>query len=566
MFVLPSVAKKYPFFENRLGWFLCAVIVLLPLLQLIPLPPWIWSKLPGHGLVASNLDLLNGNMPWLPISVSPSSTWLAAVSLIPPLTMFLAVLLLSRSERLSLVIILVTFSVVSIFIGLLQIAQGFGGSLYFFEITNPGEAVGFFANKNHFAALIYSALVFVCSWVINAGLEFEAERNKRGVSRAYLPMLIGAAAVLIILSAAEMIIRSRAGLVLALAGAVASGAFAVFHARSVSRMKIAKWSVLAILAAALFAGGFGLQRVIERVATDPLQDARLPIARTTLSAASHYLPFGSGFGTFPSVYGIFERATDIFASTYINRAHNDLAEVFLEGGVFGIGLILALLICFARRTSQIWRHRPGGTTNQEILLAHSATIVIGLLLLHSLVDYPLRTGGMMAVLAMTCALLIYPNTTDIEPAETAPSIAARRRGRSKRPALQGTLQEASWRSNARAPATSTNVESNLRGSDDLRAPDLEEPDLQRLNGLRRGGRNDAVGELELRTGPWLLYHIWALCTIPVHGIATVSALSPCDFMAADLPSRKALPKPYVLISSNRGRSRRHGYRCAPLLP
>jgi hypothetical protein len=35
------------------------------------------------------------------------------------------------------------------------------------------------------------------------------------------------------------------------------------------------------------------------------------------------------------------------------------------------------------------------------------------------------------------------------------------------------------------------------------------------------------------------------CTVPVHGIATVGALSPCDFMAADLPSRKAPPEPYV---------------------
>ena len=50
---------------------------------------------------------------------------------------------------------------------------------------------------------------------------------------------------------------------------------------------------------------------MERVATDHLQDARLPIAQTTLGAALHYLPFGSGFGTFPLVYGIFEKPTDL---------------------------------------------------------------------------------------------------------------------------------------------------------------------------------------------------------------------------------------------------------------
>ena len=35
------------------------------------------------------------------------------------------------------------------------------------------------------------------------------------------------------------------------------------------------------------------------------------------------------------------------------------------------------------------------------------------------------------------------------------------------------------------------------------------------------------------------------CNVPVRGIATVDPLSPCNFMAADLPSRKAPPEPYV---------------------
>jgi hypothetical protein len=33
---------------------------------------------------------------------------------------------------------------------------------------------------------------------------------------------------------------------------------------------------------------------------------------------------------------------------------------------------------------------------------------VGLLMAHSVVDYPLRTDGMMAVLALACALLVAP--------------------------------------------------------------------------------------------------------------------------------------------------------------
>jgi hypothetical protein len=35
-------------------------------------------------------------------------------------------------------------------------------------------------------------------------------------------------------------------------------------------------------------------------------------------------------------------------------------------------------------------------------------LIIALLAAHSLVDYPLRTGAMMAIMAFACALLIAP--------------------------------------------------------------------------------------------------------------------------------------------------------------
>jgi len=466
VFVLPHVIKEYPFAQNRLGWILCAGIVFLPVSQLIPLPPWIWTNLPGHDLILANLSLLNGNLPWLPISVSPSSTWLAALSLIPPLTIFLATVLLSNSERFSVLAVLVMFAILSVFIGLVQVG---GGSLYFFAVTNPGEAVGFFANKNHLAALLYSALVFLCPWVINLGSEFRTEQNNRAA--AYLPILVGSAGLLIMLGAAELITRSRAGLALALAGGLASAASAVFASPGASPKKIAKWSLLAIVAAALLAGKFGWE-VMDRLATDPLQDARLPLARTTFNAALHYLPLGSGFGSFPSVYGIFERPTDIMPGTYANRAHNEFAEVFLEGGVFGIGLILSLFVWFVHKSAQIWRRLPGAKIKQEILLARSATMVISLLLLHSLVDYPLRTGALMAVLGVCCALLIRPKIADTASPLALAGVPASGSRRKERPASQ-VPGNAPWRSDPVRPAKS--MKSLLpRERDDHRDPPIQE--------------------------------------------------------------------------------------------
>ena len=442
VFVFPRIIKEYPFVQNRVGWILCAGIVLLPFVQLIPLPPWMWSNLPGHDLILSNLNLLNGPLPWLPISVSPTFTWLTGLSLLPPFTIFFSTVLLSSSERISVLVVLITFSLANVVLGILQV-QGLD-SLYFFEFTNRGEAVGLFANRNHLAALLYCALVFLSPWVINFGLEVSSQTS-RAAAKLYLPILIVGCALLVILGATEMFTRSRAGVALALIGGVASGASAVSGLRGGSRMKIPKWSLLAILAIALIVGLFGLPRFMERFGT-PQDDPRLTFARTTLGAALHYLPFGSGFGTFPQVYGIFEKPTDLLPGSYVNRAHNDLAEVFLEGGVFAIGLGLALFVWFVQRSVQIWRRQPGASGKQEILLARSASIAISLLLLHSLVEYPLRMEAITAVLAVSCALLIRPKIADTAPFLARSAIAANGNRRSKRRISQAGSADAPWRS------------------------------------------------------------------------------------------------------------------------
>ena len=92
-------------------------------------------------------------VPWMPISVSPQATLLVLLSLIPPLAVFLGAVQLSYRERRWLSLVLIGVGIVSVFLGLIQVAQGPASGLRFFEFTNPSEAVGFFANRNHFAAL-----------------------------------------------------------------------------------------------------------------------------------------------------------------------------------------------------------------------------------------------------------------------------------------------------------------------------------------------------------------------------------------------------------------------------
>ena len=127
--------------QMKLALYFCLAVAVLPLIQLIPLPPWLWTALPNRQPSAETFAILGQAVPWMPISVSPQATWLSGLSLVPPLAIFLSTILLAYSERRLLSLIIIAVGIVSVFIGLIQVAQGEQSPLRFFAITNPTEAV-----------------------------------------------------------------------------------------------------------------------------------------------------------------------------------------------------------------------------------------------------------------------------------------------------------------------------------------------------------------------------------------------------------------------------------------
>ena len=103
-------------------------------------------------------------------------------------------------------------------------------------------------------------------------------------------------------------------------------------------------------------------------------------------------------GSFRSVYQLYEdpaRVTD----TYVIHAHNDYVELALETGVPGIFLLVLFLAWWGRASWRAWRLDGGA-------YARAASIASGAILVHSLVDFPLRTAAISTVFAMCLALLV----------------------------------------------------------------------------------------------------------------------------------------------------------------
>jgi O-Antigen ligase len=381
------------------GWptALLAACVMLPILQLIPLPPEWWVKLPGREPIGAAYDAVGMARPWLPLSLTPAATWRSALSLLPAVAVFLATVNLVYEDRRRLVLLILVIVLLSVLVDILQII---GGHLYFYEITNFGSAVGFFANRNHNAAFLYSAIPLAAAW----GLNLPGRRPQQLRLGMLIVGLVAAGAALSLALTA-----SRAGIVLGLVAGIVTVALVARHGdgrRQKTRLLIAVGSNLAAL---ILAFQFGFVTLSERVQhSELIEDMRVPVASITIKAAETYSPVGSGLGSFVPIFQEREPLS-LLASTYVNHAHDDWLELWLDGGVPALALAGAFLLWFARSTLRVWLARvPLRMPVASADFARAGSVVILLLLLHSIVDYPLRTTTLMVLFACCSALLIAP--------------------------------------------------------------------------------------------------------------------------------------------------------------
>lgn len=384
---------------------LLGFLIAYPLFQLLPLPQMISEASGVAGLAARSLAFAGEPAGWHPISLDPSSTLASFFFVLVPIGIFLGVSTLGSRDRQVLCGLLIATGVVSAFIGLLQIALGSSNTLHWYvEGAGGSEATGFFANRNHFAALLYVTIVLTSAGLVYAVGTLISE-NRGRMDRGWLLAIAALIMMILLMLGALVMSRSRAGLALTIVALIGVFGLSLSDRRAVAGANVMAKVLGGIIAlAVLFSSQFALYRMLQRFEADPLEDARLSFAGTTWNAIVGALPFGSGMGSFVPVFQAFERPQVALLGLYVNNAHNDYLEFALEGGVVAIALMAAFLIWFFTRSATVWR-KPSGS-EFDTLLARAATIAIALLLVHALVEYALRTPAMISVFAFCCALLV----------------------------------------------------------------------------------------------------------------------------------------------------------------
>lgn len=381
----------------RYALWIVAGAICLPLLQLIPLPPSVWTALPGRDQARLALEIANIPVGWAPQSFTPDRTWRAFLALLPPVAMFIAVLSLRTTIHRRLVYAVLGMALVAVLLGTAQLASG-GERLYPWPTTDAGAVAGTFANRNHLATLCLISLPFAA--VLGAG----AMRRDGRDFRLWLAVLfIGLIVVAI------GVIRSRAGIVL-VGPVLVTSAIAAWVASGRGRPN----PRLLALAGAAAAGAasvaiFALAPLLDRFDRSSSTEGRFENWPIVAEAANAFLPLGSGLGSFDTVYRSVEPLTQL-DETYFNQAHNEYLEAWLETGWLGPLLVVAFLIWFTRRAWAAWLSRS--STPRD--LQRAASIAIGTILLHSIVDYPLRTETIAVIFALCCAILELSSRNDAE--------------------------------------------------------------------------------------------------------------------------------------------------------
>lgn len=273
------------------------------------------------------------------------------------------------------------------FYAFFSLAQGLTSNGKFFWVYTPrfpGSIYGSYVNHDHYAGLMEMLVPFP--------LVVSMSHLLRGGKRA----LVAFCAVL--MASTIFVSGSRGGMLSFFLEIVVFATLTLVRRRN-PRVAFGTGAVCVLVLAFLVFLGKG--QVLGRLG-DLGPGIRLNITKDSLKMFSHRPVLGWGLGTFPTVYPSYRT---FYTNLFVNEAHNDYAQLLVETGIVGFGLMLWFLVCLYRYgvpTSRRWEFKWDGAVSLAALLGCTG------LLLHSFVDFNLQIPANAAVFYMLCGLAASP--------------------------------------------------------------------------------------------------------------------------------------------------------------
>ncbi len=386
--------------------------MLLVYLQWIPWPAGWLELIQPESLVMQRVgeEFSGGSRPsYIIPSLYPHATGVSLLKLGSFLALFAAACSYitgrRRMERITIAVVATGF-VVSM-IGLLQNLGG-ADEIFWYRSISSGSPFGPFVSRNQFAG--YAAIVFFTGLGLllarGGSLMFWSRSTKSGrrtsTSGSWQNILLGFAVSVTGVSVVWSL--SRGGIL-----ALALGATAAVAAMAAGGFPAGKRLCLAAVFLLLlgFLTWFGWEPVLSRLQTlgvavhepSAVDEARYAMWGDAWRMGLKFPVFGTGAGTFLSAYPSF--STLPFRALARNP-HNEYLGVLAEAGFAGLVLLLLGLFFVFLRIFRALRARRSSYALPYLAAGGGAVFSVAI---HSIVDFPLRSPGIVATLAVVLAVI-----------------------------------------------------------------------------------------------------------------------------------------------------------------
>jgi len=391
-----------------LAW--VAAWLVWPLLQIVPLPADVLSALSPAAFEAQRYALGEAAAPLLPLSLDPGRTQEVFFKGCAYASLFLLVLVLVDSKRR-----LQQLAWVLVLCALANALYGFadhfadGGLALFSALAGDTASVhGTYPNYSHFGGLLelsipltlgltlrFRPLAYAPTW--KARLAMLAQWLLSGIGLVYL--------VALILLAGLVFSTSRGALLSFLASLfITTAVFATLRGRHTREVRFLRLALVLLAAALVWLGVGGLGKKLEQAG---LETNRPQIYASSLSLISDFPIFGSGAGSFESVFPLYKDPA-LGQSTY-DHAHNDYLETLADQGLVGLLLAAGFVVFAYRQLARGIRRRRDPLLRGILFGALGGTLS---LLFHAMVDFnfqiPANAAWFMVLLAMGIAATVVP--------------------------------------------------------------------------------------------------------------------------------------------------------------
>ncbi|WP_135568229.1 O-antigen ligase family protein [Solemya elarraichensis gill symbiont] len=414
--------RAYREVPSRLLWFL-ALLLIVPLIQLLPVPVGVWSGLPGRDVFLPWLQLAEHGQvdSWRPMSLAPMRSEIVFWALLPPVAMFLAVYTLSVQQLVRLAWLVIAMALFQTLLALAQYVTPSASPLHDLIPNISHKGAGTWFNTDHFAGFLEMVFPMTLGLLIAS---LVSNKQEKGEMVARMVKTSGNQALLHGLIAIVLLIgivytRSRMGIALMMFGLFIS--MLLFSAQ-LGRRSSSGTLAMVLGVVVVVSLEIGLAPVLGRFAVDPTQDYRWLFFATSMEPIGSFFPLGSGAGSFPSIYPAYQ---PLQITEFVNHLHNDYLEWIFDTGLMGLGMILFFFALYLKQWTNVWQR---GNWHSFRFLQVGAGIGILLIALHTLMDFNLRKPANALYFAFLLALFFKQHRLE----EEEPKPARRRRQESRR--------------------------------------------------------------------------------------------------------------------------------------